>query len=203
VSESEKSPLERCALIIVDMQNDFCEGGALPANGGNQTGHDIANYLRVRHESYQLILTTQDWHVAPGAHFSEEPDFRDSWPPHCRAGTTGADFHPALKNLVEDLSDAQIRKGMHSAAYSAFEGEHPDGMLMREFLTSQEIRQLDIVGLCTDYCVAATALHSAQFGFRTRVLIDLTSGVSADTTETAIRKMRAAGVEILGSMRES
>ncbi|MCH2184646.1 isochorismatase family protein [Myxococcota bacterium] len=196
MSEPKNPPSERCALVIVDVQNDFCEGGALAATGGEQVARDIAEYVRAHHGAYHLILTTQDWHMDPGPHFSENPDFVDSWPPHCRAGTSGADFHPAVKQVVEDFVDAQMHKGMYTAAYSAFQGEQVGGVSMRDFLISHDVDQLHIVGLCTDYCVVETALHAVQYGFRTRVFIHLTAGVSPDSTEMAIQRMRAAGVDI-------
>ena len=192
------SPKTR-ALIVVDMQNDFCEGGSLAIAGGNQVARRIAEYVRACHGSYALILTTQDWHVDPGGHFSETPDFLHSWPPHCVADTPGANLHPVLEDVVTNFVDAKVRKGMYTGAYSAFEGEVVDGLSMHEFLSSRDIKRMDLVGLCTDYCVVETAIHAAAYGYEVRVLVDLTCGVSPDTTESAIQRMRTAGIEVLSN----
>lgn len=107
------------ALIIVDVQNDFCEGGALPVPGGAGLAGEISEYVDAHHGQFDHVLATQDWHIDPGAHFSEEPDLVDSWPPHCVAGTRGADLHP---DLDPEHIQAYFRKGQFAAAYSGFEG---------------------------------------------------------------------------------
>jgi nicotinamidase/pyrazinamidase len=107
------------ALIIVDVQNDFCEGGALPVEGGAALAAEISEYVDAHHGQFDHIVATQDWHIEPGAHFSEQPDFVDSWPPHCVAGTRGAELHP---DLDTEYIQAYFRKGQFTAAYSGFEG---------------------------------------------------------------------------------
>lgn len=187
---------EGSALLLVDVQNDFCEGGALQVSGGADVARSLARYVRGYAFEYDLLAASRDWHVDPAGHFSEEPDFVDSWPAHCVAGTTGADFHPEVEEILSENPHQMFSKGMYSAAYSAFEAALPDGRGMAEVLVSGGIHSIDIAGLCTDYCVAATALDAVREGFRTRVLIDLSAGVHPDSTQSEIEKMKLAGVEI-------
>jgi nicotinamidase/pyrazinamidase len=107
------------ALIIVDVQNDFCEGGSLAVAGGAALAGEISEYVDAHHSQFDHIVATQDWHIDPGAHFSEDPDFVDSWPRHCVAGTRGAELHP---DLDPEYIQAYFRKGQFAAAYSGFEG---------------------------------------------------------------------------------
>ncbi|MFP6640748.1 MAG: isochorismatase family protein [Myxococcota bacterium] len=194
--EPKEKKSRSLALLIIDVQNDFCEGGALAVSGGDRVASEVAEYLRTHAQSYDLVIATRDWHIEPGSHFADEPDFLDSWPPHCVAGTAGADFHPAIEEVLGDHSHTQMNKGMYAAAYSAFEGVLVEGTPMRDVLASHQIDQVDIVGLCTDYCVAETALQAVREGLHARVLIHLTTGVHQDTTQVAIEKMRSAGVEL-------
>lgn len=179
------------ALIIVDVQNDFCEGGSLAVAGGTAVAHAINELLAGDH-GYHHIVATQDHHIDPGGHFSDDPDFVDSWPPHCVAGTTGADFQPQL-----DTSEieAVFRKGEYAAAYSGFEGA-ADGVGLADWLTDRGIDEVDVVGIATDYCVRATAADAVRAGFRTRVLTDLTAGVSPESTVAALDELRESGVEL-------
>lgn len=107
------------ALIIVDVQNDFCEGGSLPVEGGSDLAGAISEYVDAHHGQFDHIVATQDWHIDPGGHFSAEPDFVDSWPTHCVAGSRGAELHPGLDT---EYIQAYFRKGQYTAAYSGFEG---------------------------------------------------------------------------------
>jgi nicotinamidase/pyrazinamidase len=187
------------ALVVVDVQNDFCEGGSLPVVGGGHVAASISEHLRENADRYSAIVATQDWHVDPGPHFSSEPDFVDSWPPHCVVGTPGADFHPAL-----DTSEieATFRKGEHEAAYSGFEGlttgEDGELVALAPWLKRRGIDAVEVVGIATDHCVRATALDAASEGFATTVLLDLTAGVSPETTSDALRRLREAGVRLVG-----
>lgn len=180
------------ALIVVDVQNDFCEGGSLAVAGGAAVARALSTLLA--DHDYDHVVATADNHVDPGAHFSEHPDFEDSWPPHCVAGTSGAQFHPAL-----DLSaiEAVFRKGHHSAAYSGFEGVSDDGVTLEDWLFARGITDVDVAGIATDYCVKATAFDAAQAGLRTRVLLDYTAGVASDTTADAVAAMRECGVAVI------
>ena len=182
----------RRALIIVDVQNDFCEGGSLAVTGGAAVAHGINDLLAGDH-GYDHVVATMDFHVDPGGHFSDDPDFVDSWPAHCVAGTNGVQFHPAL-----DVTpvEAVFLKGRYSAAYSGFEGVDVDGTTLADWLRDRGVDAVDVVGIATDYCVKATAADAAAAGFRTRVLLDLTAGVAPATTTEAVDALRAVGVVV-------
>jgi nicotinamidase/pyrazinamidase len=180
----------------VDVQNDFCEGGSLAIAGGAAVARAISGYLASPEgRGYAHIIATQDHHVDPGRHFATDPDFVDTWPAHCVAGTPGADFHPALDS---SQIEAVFRKGARSAAYSGFEGSDSGGMPLAAWLRERDVTEVDIAGLATDHCVRATATDAATAGFATRVLLGLTAGVAADTVEAALNEMRTAGVELDG-----
>jgi nicotinamidase/pyrazinamidase len=186
------------ALVIVDVQNDFCEGGSLAVAGGAEVARAISEYLAGPDSgSYSCVAATQDYHVDPGRHFSAEPDFVRTWPPHCVAGTPGADFHPALDT---GKVEAVFRKGAYAAAYSGFEGADADGTPLAAWLRSRGVTSLDVAGIATDHCVRATATDAASAGLRTRVLLGLTAGVAADTTKAALDELRTAGVELTGTV---
>ena len=187
------------ALLVVDVQNDFCEGGSLPVAGGAAVAADIHTLLTSWVEkapgapAYSHVVATKDHHVAPGAHWSDEPDFRDSWPVHCEVGTDGEAFHP---NLDPQPFDAIFLKGEHEAAYSGFEGRSIEGVPLAEWLRAHEVDAVDLCGLATDYCVRQTALDAVRHGFPTRVLLSLCAGVAAETSAAAVAEMRAAGVVV-------
>lgn len=185
------------ALVVVDVQHDFCEGGALAVAGGAEVAAMIAELLLAGH--YRTVVATQDWHIDPGEHFSDAPDFVRTWPRHCVAGTGGAELHQALPRAP---LDAVFRKGAHAAAYSGFEGttEAAGGgqVTLAPWLRGRGIASVDVVGIATDHCVRASALDAVREGFHTRVLLDLTAGVAAETTAAALTQLGAAGVELLG-----
>jgi nicotinamidase/pyrazinamidase len=181
------------ALIVTDVQNDFCEGGSLAVAGGAALAARITSLLTSGDHGYDHVVATQDFHVAPGSHFSAHPDYVDSWPPHCVAGTAGAQFHPDLDTRA---IEAVFRKGAHAAAYSGFEGVDEDGTPLAEWLRSRGVDSVDIVGIATDYCVRATAADAAAEGFSTRVLLDLTAGIAPGTIAEAIKTLRSSGVAI-------
>ncbi|MDO4909382.1 MAG: isochorismatase family protein [Corynebacterium sp.] len=182
------------ALIIVDVQNDFCPGGALATRSGAVVAKKIAQYLRANHEKYTTVVATKDWHVSPGTHWSENPDFINTWPVHCEADTFGAEFHQEIKN-VEDLIDGTFCKGRYTAAYSGFEGLYQDTSL-ENWLKSRGVHYVDVCGIATDYCVRQTAMDAKQRGFDVRLLRDLVAPVSVDTGKAALEDMRTAGIEI-------
>ncbi len=186
----------RRALLVVDVQPTFCEGGALPVAGGNDVAEAIARYAAARRDRYDLVVTTQDWHIEPGAHFSDEPDFVDSWPPHGVAGTAEAELHPALSELGPDAS---VRKGQYAAAYSGFEGVDGQGRPLAAILREEQVTDVDVVGIAESHCVRATALDAQAQGLRTRVLTDLTVPVSPELGAQAREAMRAAGVALVDS----
>lgn len=181
------------ALIVVDMQNDFCEGGALAVSGGAAAAEAISALLTSPHD-YVTVVATKDHHIDPGEHFSDQPDFALSWPPHCVAGTPGADFHPAFDAAAVDTV---FLKGQYSAGYSGFEGVDESGTPLADWLRQRGIDEVDLVGVATDYCVRATASDAAVAGFTTRVLLDLTAGVAPESTTKAVDDLRTAGVQIL------
>jgi nicotinamidase/pyrazinamidase len=192
----------RRALVVVDVQNDFCEGGSLPVAGGAEVALRIGRLLE--HElnadpadrTYDAVVATRDHHVDPGPHFADEPDFVDSWPAHCVAGTDGAAFHP---NLDPRPFDAVFDKGERAAAYSGFEGADREGRSLADWLTGRGIVTVDVVGIATDHCVRATALDAVAAGFRTRVLLPMTAGVAPGTTAAALDALRAAGIQLVGA----
>ena len=183
------------ALIIVDVQNDFCEGGSLAVDGGGDVARAISRYLQDGN-GYAHVVATNDYHVDPGSHFSDEPDYASSWPRHCVVGTQGVRFHPDL-----DITrvEAVFRKGTHAAAYSGFEGVDDAGTPLGDWLREHDVDEVDVVGIATDYCVRATAADAARVGFATRVLLGLTAGVTPESTAKAIEEMNAAGVELVGT----
>ncbi|AMT70262.1 nicotinamidase [Mycobacteroides immunogenum] len=180
------------ALIVVDVQNDFCEGGSLSVPGGAALARELNGLTQSG--AYEAVVATRDFHVDPGSHFSEAPDFQTSWPPHCRADTPGADFHPDL-----DLGpiDEVFSKGAYSAAYSGFEGVCVDGTTLSAWLRSRELDSVDVVGIATDYCVAATARDAAREGLHTRVLTAYCVGINQESEIRALDELQGAGVEVI------
>ena len=183
------------ALIIVDVQNDFCEGGSLAVDGGGTVARSISRYLQDDH-GYAHVVETNDYHVDPGSHFSDHPDYASSWPRHCVAGTPGAASHPDLDTT---RVEAVFKKGAHAAAYSGFEGADDVGTPLADWLRQRGVDEVDVVGIATDYCVRATAADAARAGFAVRVLLDLTVGVAPESTAKAIDELTAAGVELVGA----
>ncbi|MBJ6645813.1 isochorismatase family protein [Streptomyces griseoincarnatus] len=189
----------RRALIVVDVQNDFCEGGSLAVAGGADVAAAVTELIGQAPAGYRHVVATRDHHVDPGDHFSDRPDFRRSWPAHCVAGTEGVGFHPNFAPAVTSGAvDAVFDKGAYAAAYSGFEGADENGTPLAEWLREREVDEVDVVGIATDHCVRATALDAVREGFRTQVLLGLTAGVSRETTERALEEMREAGVELSG-----
>ncbi|MDQ1059268.1 nicotinamidase/pyrazinamidase [Arthrobacter globiformis] len=207
------------ALIIVDVQNDFCEGGALPVEGGAAVAGAISEYVENHHGQFDHIVATQDWHIDPGAHFSEAPDFKDTWPTHCVAGTPGAELHPELDT---EHIQAYFHKGLYTAAYSGFEGllapdeavptgERQPGSLpgaadpdyapeedaigLDDWLQSHDVEDVVVVGLATDHCVMATSLDAVQAGYSVTVIKRLTAGI-ADNLDDTYAEMELGGVDL-------
>ena len=176
------------ALVIVDVQNDFCDvpGAALPVAGGAALAGCISDYVRDSAGSYAAVVATRDWHIDPGDHFSDAPDYAGTWPPHCRAGSTGAAFHPALATAA---LDEVFSKGQYSASYTGFDGVASDDATLEDWLRSRDLGAVDVVGIATDYCVRATVVDAARLGFATRVLADLCAGVAPETTRSALAEM--------------
>jgi nicotinamidase/pyrazinamidase len=184
------------ALLVVDVQNDFCEGGSLAAAGGIAVAGAITEHLKTAAGEYAHVVATRDHHISPGAHFAEQPDYLETWPAHCVVGTAGVELHEALdRGPIEAVFD----KGEYAAAYSGFEGV-ADGVPLADWLRERGVTDVDVVGLTTDYCVRATALDAVGHRFTTRVLLPLTAGVSEATTEAALDQLRGAGVGLEGTV---
>ena len=188
-----------CALLVVDVQKDFCQGGSLAVAGGADVAAAISEHVRAHAADYAHVVATRDHHVDPGGHFAEQPDFVDTWPAHCVVGTDGADLHPLLER--EPL-EAVFDKGHYAAAYSGFEGRS-DGVALADWLRAHGVDAVDVVGIATDHCVRATALDAVAEGFATRVLLPLTAGVSEATTDAALDQLRTAGVELEGTVHHA
>lgn len=185
------------ALIVVDVQVDFCEGGALGVEGGNAVADGVAALLAGDH-GYRHVVATRDHHIDPRAHFSDTPDFVDSWPPHCVVGTPGQELHPALRGYG---FDAVFDKGSFAAAYSGFEGTiggADDGISLAQWLGRHGITSVDVCGVATDYCVRASAIDAAREGFDTRVLGALVAAVHPRETPRVVEELRNERVEWLG-----
>lgn len=188
----------KTALIVVDVQNDFCEGGSLAVTGGAEAAHRISTEVATR-PTYDLIVTTRDAHIDPGDHFALEgtdPNYVTTWPAHCVQGTPGFEFHPNLKIS----SSADFQKGAHTAAYSGFEGTDPTSRLdLETYLRQNDITNVDIVGIAGDHCVRATALDAQRLGFQTRVLTEYSPGVDPEATRKTWLELEDAGVDVVGA----
>lgn len=179
------------ALIIVDAQNDFVEDGALAVTGGQKTMRRLADCLRNNYSEYDLIVTTQDWHIDPKGHFAETPDFIDTWPVHCVAEEAGSEIFPPVAQALGELMlnkgviVERVFKGEYEAAYSGFEGRTGNksmrpAALLADLLDFYDVSEVDVTGLATDYCVKATALDAVKEGFETTVLANYCEGIHAE-----------------------
>lgn len=188
------------ALFIVDVQNDFTEGGALGVDGGDAVARGVSDYLVTHAEDYAVVIASRDWHDAEGdngGHFAAaEPDFVDTWPVHCVAGSEGAEYDPGL-----DLSAVthHVKKGQGKPAYSLFEGITDDGSTVSQLLDEHGVVEVDVTGIATDYCVRASALDAIEHGRHVRILTDLVAGVAVDSSESALAELAHAGAELVAS----
>lgn len=197
IPSDEKGSAGR-ALLVVDVQRDFCEGGSLAVTGGDQVAARIAELIAESRHEYSAVVASRDWHVNPGTHFAHSgqvPDYVHTWPVHCVAGSEGAELHVALAGVG---FDAVFDKGAEEAAFSAFEGREPGGSAFVTWLLDRGIDRVDVCGLATDYCVRATTLDARHIGLSVRVLVELTAGVSPETTEEALAAMAESGAELVG-----
>lgn len=186
------------ALLIVDVQNDFVEGGSLGVEGGNAVAERISAHLAERADEYALVVASRDWHESHstnGGHFAEpgeEPDFRSTWPVHCVQEDGGSDYAPGLDT---SRITHHVLKGQGVPAYSAFQGALEDGTPLVDLLRRRGVTDLDVVGIATDYCVRASVLDARSNRFGVRVLDGMHAGVSAETSAAALAEMEAAGAE--------
>lgn len=190
------------ALLVIDVQNDFCEGGALACEGGAVVAGKISNFIREQRASYDYVIASRDWHTpneSNDGHFpptGTEPDYLSTWPLHCLAGSNGAEYH---SNLDISLIDIHIKKGQSANGYSIFDGTNDNNQSFSELLQDLAITSVDVVGIATDYCVRASALDAAKAGLNVRVISSLTAGVSAESIEKSIDEMVDAGVAVIAS----
>lgn len=188
------------ALLVIDVQVDFCEGGALACEGGAAVASRISNYLRESKSNYDYVIASRDWHTPNdrnSGHFPEPgiaPDYVKTWPLHCIAETEGAEYHP---NLDAELIDLHIKKGQGANGYSIFDGVTDSNETFAQLVARLEIDSVDVVGIATDYCVRASSLDAKSQGLNVRVITSLTAGVSASSTEAAIDEMVDAGVLVV------
>ena len=191
------------ALFIVDVQNDFCEGGSLAVAGGAACASNITAFLNEHADGFDLVIASRDWHSADGdngGHFAiapAEPDFVNSWPAHCVAGSVGAEYHP---NLDTSFIDVHIEKGQGRPSYSIFEGVTRDGQPLVELLEERSISEVTLVGIATDYCVLASALDAKASGREVTVITALTAGLAAASSEQAIDTMVDAGCNVVATI---
>ena len=197
---NERGAEARVALVVVDVQNDFCEGGSLGVEGGGAVARSVSELVGFDRAGghYDVVVATKDWHEDPGDHWAAPgtvPDFVESWPIHCRAGTEGASFHPDLEVAVDEV----FLKGRESASYTGFDGGAVGDASVRlgSWLRAKGVERVDVVGIATDHCVRATALDAVAQGFETRVLLAHCAGVDADTTGEAIAELIGAGVAVV------
>lgn len=187
----------KTALLLVDVQNDFCPGGPLETSRGDEVASKIAQFLASednRTRTYEHVLASQDWHIDPGEHFSDTPNFTDSWPPHCIADTYGAQIRGPIDTSKIDVF---FRKGEYTSAYSSFEGKTESGTLLGDWLREHEIIELDVCGIATDHCVRATVLDALKQGFKVRVLRSMVAPVDDAIGARALQEMLDAGAEIV------
>lgn len=204
------------ALIVVDVQNDFCEGGALAVAGGGAVAEQVSALIDRAGDAYDVVVATADWHEPlphdNAGHFAvgADPDYVATWPEHCVRDTAGAAYHPALRLPGETV---HVRKGQGRQDYSGFAGvvtaaesvaeagaladAAPAGLA--DALRAHAVDGVDVVGLATDHCVTATALDALEAGFDVRVLTDLTAGVGVRTTIDALTRLAARGVTLTTS----
>ncbi|MFF3027462.1 isochorismatase family protein [Microbacterium sp. NPDC057944] len=187
------------ALLIVDVQNDFTEGGALAVEGGDAVASAISTFLTEHAADYRVIIASRDWHDADGdngGHFSEQPDFVDTWPVHCVADTDGAAYDPLL---ATDAVTHHVRKGQGRPAYSMFEGTTDAGETVSAVLTEFGVLSADVVGIATDHCVRASALDAIAHGVQVRILTDLVAGVAPEPSAAALAELAHAGAVLIES----
>ncbi|WP_298865643.1 isochorismatase family protein [uncultured Microbacterium sp.] len=184
------------ALLIVDVQNDFTEGGALAVTGGDAVASGVSAFLAEHAGDYAAIIASRDWHDADGdngGHFSSDPDYVDTWPVHCVAGTDGAAYDPLL---VTDAVTHHVRKGQGVPAYSMFEGNTEQGETVGDVLAAHGVTDADVVGIATDHCVRASALDAVAHGVHVRILTDLVAGVGEESSQAALAELAHAGAEL-------
>ncbi|WP_396667888.1 isochorismatase family protein [Microbacterium sp. R86528] len=187
------------ALFIVDVQNDFTEGGALAVTGGDAVARRISTYLEAHAGEYALIIASRDWHDPDsdnGGHISESPDFVDTWPVHCVAESLGAEYDPEFDPASVTH---HVKKGQGVPAYSLFEGTTDEGLSVAALLDQHGVLSVDVTGLATDHCVRASAADAISHGRHVRIFTDLIAGVAPEPSEAALAELAHAGAELAES----
>jgi nicotinamidase/pyrazinamidase len=183
--------LDKSALLIIDLQNDFCPGGALPVPDGNRVVRPLNRAVELFSAAKRPVLASRDWHPEVTSHFR---DFGGVWPPHCVQGTIGAEFHPELK-LPKDYM--LVSKGFEadSDSYSAFDGRAANGRSLQEVLAALGVDRIFVGGLATDYCVKESVLAARREGLKVVVLEEAIAGVDLTQGDSlrAIDEMKRAG----------
>lgn len=189
---------DNSALLVVDVQKDFCPGGALAAPGGDAIIPALNRYLADARARDMVVYASRDWHPPVTTHFTQ---YGGEWPPHCVQGTAGAQFHPDLKlppdAIVVSKGDDPARPG-----YSAFDGHTSEGKTLLHDLRDRQVSRVYVTGIATDYCVKATALDALQAGLDVRILTDAITGIDVHPgdTQRALDEMSAAGARIVQSL---
>lgn len=188
------------ALIVVDVQSDFCPGGALAVKDGDQVVAVLNRYIDRFARAGLPIFATRDWHPEKTSHFNTDGG---PWPPHCVQNSEGAQFHPDLK-LPPETVIVSAGMGSDEDGYSGFLGRDDSGTKLAELLRQRGIKRIFVGGLATDYCVKHTVLDGLNQGFRVVVLTDSVRGVNLqpDDSERAIEEMRRAGAEIAPNLEQ-
>jgi nicotinamidase/pyrazinamidase len=189
------------ALFIIDVQNDFIEGGALAVEGGTAVAEGISRLLATHPDTYEFVIASRDWHdpdTDNGGHFATDadPDYVGTWPVHCVAGTFGAEYHDELTTRA---IDHHVRKGQGEPAYSIYEGTTEEGGTVHDLLDANGITDVDVAGLATDHCVRASALDALAHGRRVRIITDLVAGVSPESSRAALAELTHAGADLVTS----
>ncbi|WP_367179063.1 isochorismatase family protein [uncultured Corynebacterium sp.] len=192
------------AFVVVDAQNDFSQGGSLAVAGAIEAYKATHRHLAGRAGKYSVLVTTRDNHIDPGDHWSDEPDFVDSWPRHCAAGEPGSDYHPEMKRALDyfaavnpQVPRIDVTKGEYEAAYSGFEGKTEAGVTLADALRAADVERLEVVGVATDHCVRATVLDGLKEGFDVAVFTNQIAAVDDARGKASLDEMAAAGAEIL------
>jgi nicotinamidase/pyrazinamidase len=190
----------RNALLVVDLQNDFLEGGSLPVPGGMQVVAQVARHIRHFRSEYAFVVATRDVHEDPPDHFADKPDYINTWPKHGLVGTQGASLCTPIFNLVrEKIIQVVLDKGRHAGAVSAFEAQDPRGHPLVDVLREQRVDHMDICGLITEYCIRASALDARKHEFQVRVLVNLCGAASPENGQRAFDEMKAAGCQLMAA----
>jgi nicotinamidase/pyrazinamidase len=190
----------RNGLLVIDLQNDFLEGGSVPVPGGTQIAAQVARHIRHFRSEYSFVVATRDVHEDPPDHFADKPDYINTWPKHGLVGTQGATLCTPIFNLVrEKIIQVVLDKGRHAGAVSAFEAQDLRGHLLVDVLREQRVDHIDVCGLITEYCVRASALDARKHEFQVRVLVNLCGAASPDNALRAYEDMKTAGCQLMAA----